>query len=207
MRKKLHPIQQDRPTSPESFDSHTVTPEERLPLEILSSGTDWNLWKKDIEKHARCKGVWEYCNPDLPKQSYPELEEPEGPNALEMYPGADAIDDLGEEHFTKLAADMDRYQKEYRSWARIERGARQISNLIKTHVDSSYLKRIEGTKSPRDELEILAAEYRFTRLAVLELKWENILSMAGDADIYEFFEMWKTSSTNVMSTDMMTLRR
>lgn len=213
MTERQQPMQQDCPMSPESLRGEITIKEELLfPFEIFTSDVAWYPWKKRIEEYARWKGVWQYCDPDLPESFYPELEEPKRPHTLKKRPTADAMEDLGKGHFSKISACLDRYQEEYRAWAAIKLGIREVSNLIKDHVDPEYRRLIEREESPRKQLRTLASQSQYSRFLTLEMEWKDIMTMVSDPSFQDFFATWDSffdrcsEFTNGEITSLDTLR-
>jgi hypothetical protein len=187
-------------TIPLTLDSETVPAEEpRMPPILAYKGTNWNLWIESIEQHARWRGVWPYCNPSLADQVYPEIEEPRLPPTLQARPGAADWKDFGAEHFAELSMCLERYHQEYRCWATIQVGLREMSNLIRSHIDC-YLQYMIQEYSPGEEpdasihpRELLASLIDMRRSSCiqdLEPVWDKVLMLASNPALHEFFETW-----------------
>ncbi|KAF3027903.1 hypothetical protein E8E15_010742 [Penicillium rubens] len=163
--------------------------------EVLTR-TNWKSWKNEVEKHARKEGVWNYCNPDAPSEYYPELHEPEKPHVSTVRPEAKSIVDLGEDDFIELSSIVDQYWKQMRAYENIQTKLQVIFELIENNVDYEHFCLIKHAETPLEQMAVLSAKFKKSRLEDLQPRWEGIQELANKADVQELFKSWNAFFTD-----------
>lgn len=125
-------------------------------MPTLNSTDDWAFWYNEVKRKAKQLRVWEYIDPETPREQLPSLPEPSDPPLLsEVYKGAKTYMDLNDRR-QKV------YEHEFGAW---ERQTRQIEQLHSAYCTVEDL--IHSTVPVQHQHLLFEPETVYAKLRVL----------------------------------------
>lgn len=177
----------------------------KIPVPQLRSHNEWPLWKEYIEKTAKLCGVWEYCDPAIPKGEDLDLQvKLSAPSFKTVRKDSRKIADLDDTDLQKLRSLVKEYEENKDKLLRKKKAVDAIGDLIYESVSEPYIKHAQQA-TPYLQLKALSEAFSGPSpndINELSSEWLALQQLADSPEIQQYITRWKALFQKCLDLDL-----
>lgn len=147
-------------------------------MPILNSSDDWIYWYDEVKRMSKRLRVWEYVNPEIPREHTHPLPEPSTPPPyIQVQPGAKSYADLSERKQKVYEYEFDECTRRNQQIDTIRNGYYTIEDLVHSTVPAQHQYLLLEPETVYAKLRILYeyfSTYSHEATVKMERKWERL---------------------------------